>query len=144
MYNCSLIKFRKITSSSETGFGSLTPIEYPDNIPFEIKRVYYIYNVAKDLVRGHHSHKKLHQVLIAVKGSVKISVKHHYGQQEYILNDPSVGLYIGPNVWREMSDFSEDAVLLVLASDVYNADDYIRDYDEFILNNENLYGKKGN
>ena len=143
MYNCSLIKFRKIKSSSDNGFGCLTPIEYPDNIPFEIKRIYYIYEVGKDLVRGHHSHKKLHQVLIAVKGSVKIAVKHHYGQQEYVLNDPSVGLYIGPNVWREMSDFSEDAVLLVLASEKYDPDDYIRDYDEFIINNENLYGKKG-
>lgn len=144
MYNCSLIKFRKITSSSDGGFGCLTPIQYPDNIPFEIKRIYYIYNVDKDAIRGHHSHNKLHQVLIPIKGSVKIKVKHHYGENEYLLDDPSTGLYIGPNIWREMYDFSEDAVLLVLASDVYDENDYIRDYDQFLLNNERLFGKKEN
>lgn len=142
MYNCSLIKFRKIKSSSDKGFGCLTPIQYPDNIPFEIKRVYYIYGVEKDAVRGHHAHNKLHQILIPVSGSLKIKVKHHYGEQEYTLDDPSTGLYVGPNIWREMYDFSEDAVLLVLASDIYDPDDYIRDYDRFILNNESLFGKK--
>ena len=130
MYNTGLLKFRKITPKTNDT-GCLTPIEFPGEIPFEIKRVYYIYGVDEKQERGHHAHKKLHQVLIAVHGSVDVKVENSYGEKTYTLNDPSVGLYIGPGNWREMSNFKDDAVLLALASSEYDEDDYIRDYREF-------------
>lgn len=128
MYNCSLFKFLSIDSK----YGSLTPIEEYNDIPFDIKRIYYITKVPKDISRGFHAHRKLHQILICLNGSVKIKVKNPKEETNYILDNSSVGLYIGPYIWREMYDFSEDAVLLVLASDYYNEDDYIRNYDFYI------------
>lgn len=112
-------------------YGSLVPIEENDTIPFGIKRVYYIYDVEQNVRRGFHSHVDLEQVLICVAGSVKILVKTPDEEQEIILNNPQKGLYIGPMIWREMFEFSEDAVLLVLASDHYKVKDYIRDYCEY-------------
>ncbi len=140
MYNTGLLKFRKIGSPSNKEFGYLTPLEFTEEIPFEVKRIYYIYGVGKEEIRGHHSHKHLHQVLICVNGSVDIKLKNHFGEKIYSLNDPSMGLYVGPDNWREMFNFSEEAVLLVLASEKYDAEDYIRDYDNFIEWNKKKYG----
>lgn len=128
MYNCSLFKFLSIDSN----YGNLTPIEGLLDVPFDIKRIYYITNVPQNTARGFHAHRKLHQVLICVSGSVKIKVKNPKEEAEFILDNSSVGLYIGPYVWREMYDFSEDAVLLVLASDYYNENDYIRNIDFYM------------
>ncbi|MFW2490686.1 sugar 3,4-ketoisomerase [Clostridium chromiireducens] len=128
MYNCSLFKFLSI----ESNYGNLTPIEELFDIPFDIKRIYYITKVPQDVSRGFHAHRKLHQVLICINGSVKIKLKNPNEETEIILNDSSVGLYIGPYVWREMYDFSEDAILLVLASDHYNENDYIRNFDFYM------------
>ena len=128
MFNCSLLKFLSISSK----YGDLTPIEECADIPFDIKRVYYITKVPKDISRGFHAHRKLHQVLICLNGSVKIKVKTTKEEHEFILDNSSVGLYIGPYIWREMYDFSEGAVLLVLASDYYNEDDYIRNIDFYM------------
>ena len=127
MYNIGSLKFKKITD----GRGDLTPIEGKADIPFEIKRIYYLTNVKEDILRGKHSHKALHQVLICVNGSVTIKVDNTKETQEFVLNNPREGLYIGPHVWREMYRFSEGAVLLVLASERYDESDYIRDYEEF-------------
>lgn len=127
MINCKKFKFDKISD----GRGSLTPIEYPKDLPFEIKRIYYIYGVEKDAERGFHSHKDLEQILIAVNGSIKIRIKTHLLEEIVELNKPEEGLYIGPMIWREMFDFSEGAVLLVLASHEYDEADYIRDYEEY-------------
>lgn len=132
MYNCGLLKFRKIGSQSNKNFGYLTPLEFSQEIPFEVKRLYYIYGVNDKQVRGNHAHKKLHQVLICVQGSVDIKLKNYFGEETYTLNDPSIGLYVGPDNWREMSNFSRDAVLFVLASLPYDEEDYIRDYDAFL------------
>ena len=132
MYNCGLLKFRKIGSQSNKNFGYLTPLEFSQEIPFEVKRLYYIYGVNDKQVRGNHAHKKLHQVLICVQGSVDIKLKNYFGEETYTLNDPSIGLYVGPDNWREMSNFSKDAVLFVLASLPYDEEDYIRDYDAFL------------
>ena len=140
MYNSGLFKFRQISSKTNGGFGKLTPIEAGSDIPFDIKRVYYIYDVNDDIIRGKHSHKKLHQVLICLNGSVDIKIENHFGTQMYTLNDPSVGLYVGPDNWREMSNFSEGSVLLVLASEKYDENDYIRDYDAFVQHNQKKYG----
>jgi len=128
MYNCSLFKFLNISNK----YGTLTPIEEFVDVPFDIKRIYYITEVPQDVSRGFHAHKKLHQVLICIKGSVKIKVKTPKEETEFLLNSSSVGLYIGPYIWREMYNFSEDAVLLVLASDYYNEDDYIRNIDFYM------------
>lgn len=128
MYNCSLLKFKDIADK----YGCLTPIEGKIDIPFDIKRVYYITGVTEGMTRGFHSHRKLHQVLICLNGSVKIKTKNPYEEEIIELNNPSVGLYIGPYVWREMFDFSEGSVLLVLASENYDEEDYIRNYDFYL------------
>lgn len=128
LYNCSLIKFRDITDK----YGHLTPIESKKDIPFEVKRIYYISQVEKGVIRGFHSHKKLHQILICLNGSVKIRIRNPNEEEVIELNNTSVGLYIGPLIWREMFDFSEGSVLLVLASEYYDEDDYIRNYDFYI------------
>lgn len=128
MYNVSMIKFKMISDE----YGRLVPIEARGEIPFDIKRAYYIFNVPNRIRRGFHAHRELHQVLICVKGTLKILVKTPSEEKIVELNDPSEGLYIGPMVWREMYDFSEDAVLLVLASDHYNECDYERNYDKYL------------
>jgi len=128
MYNCSLIKFKDNTDR----YGHLTPIESKIDIPFEIKRVYYVTGVEAGVTRGYHSHRKLHQVLLCLNGSVKIKTKNPHEEETYELNDPSVGLYIGTFVWREMFEFSEGCVLLVIASEYYDEDDYIRNYDFYL------------
>lgn len=112
-------------------YGCLVPIEESDTVPFDIKRVYYIYGVENGVRRGFHSHVKLEQVLVCVSGHVKILVKTPWEEQEILLDDPGKGLYIGPMIWREMFDFTEDAVLLVLAGDHYKVEDYIRDYNKY-------------
>ena len=112
-------------------YGKLVALEGNDVIPFNIRRVYYIYEVEENVRRGFHSHKELEQVLICVHGSVKILLKTPNDEKIVTLNNPSEGLYIGPDIWREMYDFEDNAVLLVLASDHYKQNDYIRNYDEY-------------
>ena len=128
MKNVEIMSFKKISDDR----GVLIPMEYPLQLPFEIKRIYYIYDVEKKERRGFHSHRDLEQILIAISGSVKILVKTPNEEQIIELNDKSKGLYIGPMIWREMFDFSEDAVLLVLASREYNKKDYIRNLDDYL------------
>ena len=138
MKNCRIINFKKI-GNSDVGF--LTALEENREIPFDIKRIYYIYNVPKEIKRGSHAHKRLEQVLICVSDSVKIKVDDGNEKNIIELNDPSKGLYIGPGIWREMYDFNNNSVLLVLASDYYDEADYIRDYEEFLefIKKRNLY-----
>lgn len=112
--------------------GQLVVVEQLKDIPFEVKRVYYIYDTLTDVVRGHHAHKCLEQVLICVHGSCKIHLDNGFETEEVLLDKPYEGLYISNDIWREMYDFSSDAVLLVLASEYYDEADYIRNYDEFI------------
>ncbi len=112
--------------------GCLVAIEENKDIPFKVKRVYYIYATDQNVRRGLHAHKNLEQILICLHGSCKIHFDDGNETAEIFLNDPSVGLYIANNIWREMYDFSEDAILLVLASELYSEKDYIRNYDEFL------------
>ena len=112
--------------------GSLIALEANKDIPFEIKRVYYIFDTKEAVVRGHHAHKTLQQVLICVSGSCTIVLDDGKERTEVLLDKPNIGLYIGPNMWHEMKDFTPGAVLLVLASDWYSEADYIRDYSEFL------------
>ena len=106
--------------------GALVPLEYKNNIPFEIKRIFYIYDVPSNSVRGAHSYKETKQVLIALYGSIKIKCTYDNEEKTYILDKPHKGLYISNNIWREAYDFSEGAVLLVLSSKPYDKEDYIR------------------
>lgn len=100
--------------------------------PFDIKRVYYLFDVPSSAKRGGHAHKSLSQVLIALSGSFDVVLKDGNSTQTITLNKPDKGLLIDSTIWRELENFSSGSVCLVLASDVYKEDDYIRDYDEFI------------
>ncbi|EOU9921904.1 WxcM-like domain-containing protein, partial [Escherichia coli] len=112
--------------------GSLISFESNKNIPFEIKRVYYIYATREKISRGFHAHKKLKQVVVAVHGSCDFCVDNGLVRNTYHLNSPSQALLIDSLCWREMHNFSEDCVLMVLASDYYDPDDYIHDYNSFL------------
>lgn len=112
--------------------GQLVALEELKDIPFEIKRVYFMYDTVEGVRRGYHAHRKLEQILFCVHGSCKIHLDNGHEKKEVILDRPYEGLYIANNMWREMYDFSPDAVLMVLASEYYSEDDYIRDYDEFM------------
>ncbi len=124
--------------------GQLVALEELKDIPFKIKRVYYLYATLKGVVRGYHAHKSLEQIIICIHGSCKIRLDN--GQESKIipLERPYEGLYVASNMWREMFDFSPDAVLLVLASELYDERDYIRNYDEFLayINNAPMGEKK--
>lgn len=121
-------------------YGKLVPIEGGDSIPFNIERVYYIYEVNEEKRRGFHSHKDLEQVLICTHGSVKILLKTPTEEKIVTLDDPSKGLYVGIDIWREMYDFDDEAVLLVLASHHYDEKDYIREYKDFEQYYKEKYG----
>lgn len=119
--------------------GSLVAIEENREIPFVIKRIYYIFNTKEGVVRGQHAHKDLKQVVIAVKGSCKFLLDDGEERvEDIILDSPQKGLYIGDMIWREMYDFSEDCVLLVIANKYYDENDYIKDYREFLRLANNL------
>ena len=112
--------------------GQLIAIEEMKDLPFDIKRVYYIYDTLPGVRRGFHAHKCLQQILICVSGSCKIHLDDGTDTAEVTLDKPYEGLYISNNMWREMYDFTPGAVLLVLASENYDEADYIRNYDDFI------------
>lgn len=112
--------------------GTLIALEELKNIPFKIKRVYYMYQTGGEVRRGFHAHKCLKQILICVKGHCKVLLDNGKEKEVILLDRPDKGLYIGANIWREMFDFTEDAVLMVLASELYDETDYIRDYQLFM------------
>jgi dTDP-4-dehydrorhamnose 3,5-epimerase-like enzyme len=112
--------------------GSLVALESQKNIPFEIKRIYYIFDTKSGVVRGLHAHKDLSQVMVCLKGSCRVVLDNGSAKEQVVLDSPNKGLLIDSMIWREMHDFSEDCVLLVLANEHYDESDYIRDYDEFL------------
>lgn len=118
--------------------GSLVALEGGGQIPFDIKRVYYIWGTLEGVVRGKHAHKELRQVLICVRGSVDIYCEYGHKKETYHLNNPALGLELDGLVWHEMRNFSKDAVLIVLASEHYDEADYIRDYQEFLGEKEGM------
>ena len=136
--NCKKIKLKKIIDSDD---GTLSIAEEKNQIPFDIKRVYYIYDLKnKNTTRGYHSHKNLEQVIFCINGYFKLLLDDGRNKKEIKLYNPNEGLYMPKNIWHTMSDFSHNCILLVFASDYFDEDDYIRDYDEFInyikLNNK--------
>lgn len=112
--------------------GQLVALEEFKDIPFEIKRVYYMYATEEGVTRGYHAHKSLQQILVCISGSCKVRLDNGVEKKIVPLEKPYEGLYVSNNMWREMYDFSPDAVLLVFASELYDESDYIRNYDEFL------------
>ena len=112
--------------------GQLVAIEENKDLPFDVKRVYYIYDTLPGVRRGFHAHRNLQQILLCVNGSCTIHLDNGYETAEVVLDKPNEGLYISNDMWREMYDFTPGAVLLVLASEYYDEADYIRNYDDFI------------
>ena len=112
--------------------GKLVSLESNKNIPFDIKRVYYIFDTIPEEKRGKHAHKELEQIIIAIDGSCQFMLDDGEKREEIWLNRPDIGLYIGKNMWREMRHFSYGCKLVVLASTHYNETEYIRSYEEFL------------
>lgn len=126
----SLIKLISLPSHGDER-GSLISLESLASVPFEIKRVYYLFGTKRDVIRGFHAHKNLKQLAICVSGSCRFELDNGITRESVLLNSPDQGLLVEDMTWREMHDFSEDCVLLVLASELYDESDYIRDYNEF-------------
>ena len=112
--------------------GSLVALEGNKSVPFDIKRVYYIFGTKEGVSRGFHAHRNLKQVAVCVTGSCRFVLDNGKQKEEIILDSPLKGLVIGKMIWREMYDFSGDCVLLLLASEYYDEADYIRDYQKFL------------
>lgn len=125
---CKVLEFNDLGDER----GKLVVIEGNQSIPFEIKRVFYIYDSDSDVVRGQHANRESEFVLINVSGSSKVYIDDGTENMVVELNRPMMGVYIPKMVWKDMYDFSEDSVLLVLANTHYDAQEYIRDYDEYI------------
>ena len=125
--DCKLIDLRKISDRR----GNLTVIEGNQDIPFDVKRVYYLYLVP-EVARGAHAHKELQQLLIATSGSVDVIMDDGVSKKTFHLDRPWKGLLIPSGLWRDLENFSGGAVLMCLASEKYKAEDYIRDYNEFL------------
>lgn len=125
--DCRIINLPKIANPK----GNLTFIEGNRHIPFEIKRVYYLYDVPGGAERGGHAHRKLHQYIIAMSGSFDVVLDDGKGKHRFHLNRSYHGLYVSTMMWREIDNFSSGSVCMVLASEMYDEADYIRDYDEY-------------
>lgn len=125
---CKVLELPKINDPR----GNLTFVESGRHIPFDIKRVYYLYDVPGGSERGGHAHKALHQLIIAMSGSFDIHLDDGFGKKTIQMNRSYNGLYVCPMIWREIDNFSSGAVSMVLASDYYDEQDYYRDYSAFI------------
>lgn len=113
--------------------GALVVIEGQEDVPFDIKRIFYIFGSDKEVIRGQHANRRSQFALINVTGSSKVRVRDGKGNEAiFILNRPHTGVYLPEMVWKDMYDFSEDSVLLVLSSEHYDPQEYIRNYDEFV------------
>lgn len=128
----------KTATGKDPSMGALSVFEGTHDLPFEIKRIYYIYGVKAGVKRGMHAHKALHQLLFCPYGAVEIELDDGSAKDRILLDDPSKGLVLYPGLWRNMYWKTDNAVLLVAASDYYDENDYIRDYDTFL----DYYGKR--
>lgn len=117
--------------------GMLVALEQAKNIPFEIKRVYYMFGTQGNVRRGYHAHKKIRQVAIPLNGSCRFHLDNGREKIDVVLDDPALGLLIEHGVWHEMYDYSKNCILLVLASDIYDENDYIRNYEDFMRSVKN-------
>ena len=129
VFDCSMIELDRHHSDRK---GNLTVVENGRTLPFDVKRVYYLYDVPGGESRGSHAHRDLEQFIVAASGSFRVTLDDGNCKRSFFLNRPYQGLYVKPGMWRDLDDFSSGAVCMVLASDVYQVSDYIRDYNEFI------------
>ena len=130
--NCRIIDLPKISDSR----GNLTFIEGGNHIPFEIQRIYYLYDVPGGAERGGHAHKELHQLIVAMSGSFDVVLDDGQSKKRFHLNRSYYGLYVCPMMWRELDNFSSGSVCMVLASSRYDEKDYYRNYDDYIASIE--------
>lgn len=135
VYDCTIIELDKHHSDRK---GNISVVQNGVTVPFDVKRVYYLYDVPGGESRGAHAHKELSQLIVAASGSFRVILDDGRAKRTFFLNRPYQGLYLKPGIWRDLNDFSSGAVCMVLASEKYDPEDYIRDYDEF------LYYIKGN
>lgn len=113
--------------------GDISVFQNDGEFPFEVKRIYYLYDVPGGASRGAHAHKKLSQLIVAASGSFHVTLDDGTSKHSFFLNHPYQGLLVPPGIWRDLDDFSSGGICLVLASEVYEKEDYIRDYDEFLI-----------
>ena len=128
VYDCSIIELPRI----ENRAGNITPVHNRLNLPFEIKRVFYSYDIPGGEARGAHAHKGCHQFLVAASGAFEVVLNDGVNKRTILLNRPFYGLHIPPGIWAAEQGFSSGSICLVLASEKYEESDYIRDYEEFI------------
>ena len=129
VFNCSVIELAKIHNRA----GNITVLDHKEALlPFEVKRIYYLYDVPGGESRGGHAHKNLHQLIIAASGSFDVIINDGNIKRSITLNRPNYGLYVSPGIWRDLENFSSGSVLLVMASGIYDEGDYLRDYDKFL------------
>jgi hypothetical protein len=128
VYDCSVIELKRINSRA----GNITPVTNNENVPFEVKRIFYIYDIPGGEDRGAHAHKTCHQFLIAVSGSFEIELNDGATKRTVMLNRPYFGLHIPPGIWAAEKGFSSGSICLVLTSHTYEVADYIRDYEEYL------------
>lgn len=138
IYDCVVLPLNKIHNRA----GNITIVEGQKNIPFDIKRIYYLYDIPSGIERGGHAHKDLRQLVIAASGSFNVLLDDGINKKIVSLNRPDYGLLVVPGIWRELVEFSSGAVCLVLASEIYKENDYLREYFEF-LNFVNLKKSHG-
>lgn len=129
VFDCTMIELDKHHSDRK---GNLTVVENGKTLPFDVKRVYYLYDIPGGESRGAHAHKELSQLIVAVSGAFRVTLDDGNVKRSFILNRPYQGLYVKPGIWRDLDDFSAGAVCMVLASDIYKQEDYIRSYEEFM------------
>lgn len=128
VFDCSIVHFPKIHNRA----GNITPLQNGIEVPFDVKRVYYLYDIPGGESRGAHAHKELQQFIIAASGSFDVTIEDGKNKKTIHLSKPYYGLHLFPGMWRDLSNFSSGAICLVLASELYTETDYIRDFNEFI------------
>ena len=128
VYDCTVIDLDRHHSDRK---GDISVVENAATVPFDVRRIYYLYDVPGGVDRGSHAHRALSQLIIAASGSFAVTLDDGRVKRTFFLNRPYQGLYVPPGIWRDLRDFSSGSVCLVLASDLYIEDDYIREYDEF-------------
>lgn len=129
VYDCTIIELDRHHSKRK---GDICVVENLNTIPFEVKRIYYLYDIPSGVSRGGHAHKDLQQFMVAVSGSFTVTLDDGNVKRSFVLNRPNQGLLVMPGIWREIGEFSAGSVCLVLASEIYDKDDYIHSYEEFL------------
>ena len=137
VFDCSIIELDKHHSDCK---GNLSVVSNGSTVPFDVKRVYYLYDVPGGAERGSHAHKELKQLIVAASGSFTVTLDDGIVKRSFVLNRPYQGLLVVPGIWRDLDDFSSGSVCLVLASEKYDAEDYIRDYEVFLKYKKDSYG----